>query len=44
MDDDFSDDDDAEDITRTPFDVLGVTESFQSITLEQLSNLRTNDR
>ena len=29
--------------THSLFDVLNVTESFQSITLTQLNNLRTND-
>jgi len=47
MDDNFSDDNDVEDIedtTSSLFEELNVTGSFRSITLDQLINIRANDK
>ena len=46
-DDNFSDDDDVEDIediTSSLFEEVNVTGSFHSITLDQLRNIRTNNK
>ena len=47
MEDNFSDDDDeeiTEETTRTLFDVLNVTESFETVTLDQLNKLGADNR